>query len=50
MGKSTQFNNKSADKIGPTNENFKSLLLGLLKCYETSNYFIFQIALTFVFG
>ena len=31
VGKSTQFNNKDTDKIGPTNENFKSLLLGLLK-------------------
>ena len=31
VGKSTQFNNKDTEKIGPTNENFKSLLLELLK-------------------
>ena len=31
VGKSTQFNNQDTDKIGPTNENFKSLLLGLIK-------------------
>ena len=31
VGKSTQFSNRGTDKIGPTNENFKSFLLGLLK-------------------
>ena len=31
VGKCKQFDNKDTDQIGPTNQNFKSLLLGLFK-------------------